>query len=129
METRAPMVCRHCGSVRTVSNGSSRGHRQWRCRDCGRSFRATTGTAVAHLKTPTDEVARTLLVVMRRGSLRGAEDLTGHKYETIGQWLRRAGRHAEAVTAALVHDLHLSEVEVDEFWSFVRKKGVLRPTP
>jgi hypothetical protein len=83
---------------------------------------------VAHLKTPVEEVARTLLVVMRRGSLRAAEDVTGHKYETIGQWLRRAGRHAETVTAALVHGLHLSEVEVDEFWSFVRKKGAVRPT-
>ncbi len=120
-------VCRHCGSIRTVSNGSSHDHHQWRCRDCGRSFRSTTGTAVAHLKTPATEVVRALLVVMRRGSLRAAEEVTGHKYETIGAWLRRAGQHAEAVTAALAHDLHLSEVEVDEFWSFVRKKGSLRP--
>jgi predicted HD phosphohydrolase len=81
---------------------------------------------VAHLKTPVEEVARSLLVVMRRGSLRAAEEVTGHKYATIGAWLRRAGRQAEAVTAVLVHDLHLSEAEVDEFWSFVRKKGSLR---
>ena len=121
-------ICRHCGSVRTYNNGSSRGRHQWRCHDGGRSFRSTTGTAVAHLKTPVDEVARALLVVMRRGSLRAAEEITGHKYETIGGWLRRAGRHVEALTAVLVRDLHLSEVEVDEFWSFVRKKGTLRRT-
>ena len=121
-ETTHP-ACGHCGSPRTVSNGSSHGHHQWRCRGCGRSFRATTGTPVAHLKTPVDEIARSLLVVLRRGSLRAAEEITGHKYETIGQWLRRAGRHAAALTAVLVHDLHLTEVEVDEFWSFVRKKG------
>jgi hypothetical protein len=36
------------------------------------------------------------------------------------------GGQAEALTAVLVHDLHLTEVEVDEFWSFVRKKGTLR---
>jgi transposase-like protein len=120
-------VCRHCGSPHTVSNGSSHGHHQWRCRDCRRSFRVTTGTAVAHLKTPVDEIARALLVVLRRGSLRAAEEITGHKYETIGQWLRRAGQQAEALTEVLVQDLHLTEVEVDEFWSFVRKKGTLRP--
>lgn len=124
-ETLHP-VCGHCGSPRTVSNGSSHGRRQWRCRECGRSFRTTTGTAIAHLKTPVEEVVRTLLVVLRRGSLRAAEEITGHKYETIGQWLRRAGRHADALTAVLVQDLHLTEVEVDEFWSFVRKKGTLR---
>jgi hypothetical protein len=65
--------------------------------------------------------------VLRRGSLRAAEEITGHKYETIGQWLRRAGQQAEALTEVLVQDLHLTEVEVDEFWSFVRKKGTLRP--
>jgi hypothetical protein len=60
---------------------------------------------------------------MRRGSLRAAEEITAHKYETIGQWLRRASEHAEALTAILTQDLHLSTVEIDEFWSFVRKKG------
>jgi hypothetical protein len=63
-----------------------------------------------------------LLVVVRRGSLRAAEEVTGHKYETIGLWLQRAAAHAEVLTAALVHELHLSEVEIDEFWSFVQRK-------
>ena len=83
------------------------------------------------LKTPPAEVAQALLVVLRRGSLLAAEELTGHKYETIGRWLRQAAAHAEVLTAALVHDLRLTEVEVDEFWSFVHHKGGLpqRPAP
>jgi hypothetical protein len=40
-----------------------------------------------HLHPPT-EVARTLLVVMRRGSLSAAENIIAHKHETIGRWLR-----------------------------------------
>ncbi len=73
------------------------------------------------LRVPPAEVARALLIVMRRGSLSAAEEITGHKYETIGRWLRAAARQAEAITAALVHELHLDEVEVDAFWSFVKK--------
>ncbi|WP_397546027.1 hypothetical protein ABUL39_01855 [Rhodothermus marinus] len=73
------------------------------------------------LRTPPAEVARALLIVMRRGSLSAAEEITGHKYETIGRWLRRAAEHAEAITQALVHDLQLSQLEVDAFWSFVKK--------
>lgn len=80
------------------------------------------------LKTPAAEVARALLVVMRRGSLCAAEEITGHKYETIGEWLRRAGEHAEALTEALVKDLRLTEVEVDAFWSFVKKSAPLLGT-
>jgi len=74
------------------------------------------------LKTPAVEVAQALLIVMRRGSLRAAEEITGHKYETIGEWLKRAASHAAAITQVQALDLHLSQVEIDEFWSFVQKK-------
>jgi hypothetical protein len=56
--------------------------------------------------TPAAEVAQALLIVMRRGSLRAAEEITGHKYETIGEWLRRASEHEEALTAVFTQDLH-----------------------
>jgi hypothetical protein len=62
-----------------------------------------------------------LLIVMRRGSLSAAEEISGHKYETIGRWLRSAAQHAQVITEILVRDLHLTEVEVDAFWSFVKK--------
>ena len=115
--------CPRCAFGATVANGHVRGRPRWRCPGCRRSFGPTTGTVMARLKTPAAEVAQALLVVLRRGSLRAAEEVTGHKYETISRWLRRAAAHADTLTAAPVHDLHLSEVEVDEFWSFVRHKG------
>jgi hypothetical protein len=74
------------------------------------------------LRTPPEEIGLALLVVMRRGSLRAAEEITGHKYETIGRWLLLAAEHAEALTEVLVHDLGLSTLEIDEFWSFVQRR-------
>ena len=123
--------CPRCGHRQTVRNGRTRGRQRWVCDGCDHSFGPTTGTPMYRLKTPAAEVARALLVVLRRGSLLAAEEVTGHKYETIGRWLRRAAAHAEALTDALVHDLQLTEVEVDEFWSFVHQKGGLpkRPAP
>jgi hypothetical protein len=79
------------------------------------------------LHTSPEEVGRSLLVVMRRGSLRAAEEITGHKYETIGRWLSLAAEHAEALTEVLVHDLELSELEIDEFWSFVQRRTQSSP--
>jgi transposase-like protein len=106
-----------------VKDGHKRGQQRWRCRGCDRTFGPTVGTPLYRLHTPAAEVARSLLVVLRRGSLTAAEEITGHKYETIGTWLRRVGDHATALTDALVHDLHLSEVEVDAFWSFVQRSA------
>lgn len=115
--------CIDCGDWHTIGHGTDKGARRWRCHGCRRTFCSTTGTPVHRLKTPVHEVAQALLIVLRRGSVRAAEAVTGHKYETIGGWLRRTTEHADALTQVLVHDLHLSDVEVDEFWSFVRTKG------
>jgi transposase-like protein len=119
--------CPRCGATHVVKNGSKNGRQRWVCRTCNRSFGATFGTPMYRLRNTPTEVARTLLVVMRRGSLSAAEDITGHKHETIGRWLRAAALHAEQITEALVRDLHLTVVEVDAFWSFV-KKNLPRPT-
>src|SRR5579859_4653445 len=111
-----------CPQPHVVRNGSHRGRQRYHCRNCKTYFGETQGTPMYNLKTPAAEVAQALLVVMRRGSLRAAEEITGHKYETISVWLKRAAAHAEALTQVLASDLHLNQVEIDEFWSFVQKK-------
>lgn len=111
-----------CSQPRVVRNGSHRGRQRYQCRSCQTYFGETQGTPMYALKTPAAEVAQALLIVMRRGSLRAAEEITGHKYETISVWLKRAAAHVEALTQVLANDLHLSQVEIDEFWSFVQKK-------
>jgi transposase-like protein len=105
------------------------GHQRYRCLGCGAHFGETHGTPLYRLRTPPEEIARALLLVMRRGSLRAAEEVSGHNYETIGHWLHLAARHAEALTQVLVHDLHLSTLEVDEFWSFVRRRTAPGQSP
>jgi transposase-like protein len=113
--------CPRCGATHVIQNGSQGGRPRWVCRNGGRSFGPTLGTAMDRWRATPTEVARTLLVVMRRGSLSAAEEITGHQVETIRRWRRAAARHAEALTEVLVHDRHLSEVEVDAFGSFVKK--------
>lgn len=111
-----------CSHPHVVRNGTLSGHQRYHCRACGVWFGETHGTPLYRLRTPIAEIAQALLIVMRRGSLRAAEEITGHKYETIGHWVRLAAQHAEALSAVLVQDLRLSTVEIDEFWSFVRRR-------
>ena len=123
-EQSSPPPCPNpqCAQPRVVRNGSHRGRPRYQCRTCKTYFGDTQGTPMYRLKTPAAQVAHALLIVMRRGSLRAAEEITGHKYETISAWLKRAAAHAEAITQVLASDLHLTQVEIDEFWSFVQKK-------
>jgi hypothetical protein len=66
---------------------------------------------------------------MRRGSFRAAEEQTGHTAETVARWLRRPAAPAAALTEALAHDLELSELEIVEFWSFVRGSSAMADRP
>lgn len=111
--------CPHCGAARVVRNGHRAGQQRWLCRECGRTFGAISGAAPYRLRTPPAEIARALRIVRRYGSLKAAEEVTGHKYETVGRWLRAASRYREAITGALVNDLHLTNDEVERFWMFV----------
>ncbi len=119
---RPPCPTADCPAPHVVRNGTLGGRQRYHCRGCNAWFGQTHGTPLYRLRTPPAEIGRALLVVLRRGSLRAAEEVTGHKYETISQWLKLAAAHAEALEATLVRDLALSTVEVDEFWSFVRRR-------
>ncbi len=124
---RPPCPTADCPAPHVVRNGTLGGRRRYHCRGCGAWFGETHGTPLYRLRTPPEEIARALLVALRRGSLRAAEEVTGHKYETISHWLQLAADHAEALTRVLVHDLQLSTLEVDEFWSFVKRQRAASP--
>lgn len=68
---------------------------------------------MCRLRHSPTEVARTPLVAMRWGSRSAAEEVTGHKDETIGWRLRSAAARAERITEALAHDLPWTAVGVD----------------
>src|SRR5262249_8118304 len=107
-----PCSNRDCPHPHVVRNGHMSGHQRYHCLSCGAWFGETQGTPLYRRRTPPEEIARALLLVMRRGSLRAAEEVTGHNYETISQWLHLAARQAGALTPVLAHDLHLSPLEV-----------------
>jgi transposase-like protein len=120
-----------CSTPHVVKNGHLAGRQRYHCRNCGRWFGETEGTPLYRLRTDPREIAVALNVLVHHGSLRAAEEITGHKYETIRRWAVLAVEQADLITTILVHDLQLTTVEVDEFWSFIKKKtaSAARPTP
>ena len=44
------------------------------------------------------------------------------KPDTVLDWLRKAGQHCEQVSEYMMQELELSQVQLDELWTFVRKK-------
>jgi len=95
------------------------------CKTCKRCFSETRGTVFFGLDTSQEEVLRTLAIVPEKGGIRGTARATGHDKNTISRWLNIAGAHCKEVTDYFLHDLNLTRIQVDEIWSYIKKRKEL----
>lgn len=93
-----------------------------RCKTCGHCFSENRGTPFFNLNTSMEEVLRVLALLPEKGSIRGVARATGHDKNAICRWLDLAGRHCKEVTEYYLKELHLNRVQVDEIWSYIKKR-------
>jgi hypothetical protein len=96
--------------------------RIFECRICGEQFSETRDTVFFDLRTPEEKVMMALKMILVRVSLTNISFVLGMKEETVLEWLERAALKAEALHAALLRELPVTEVQLDEMWSFVQRK-------
>jgi transposase-like protein len=106
------------GTYRTRSTGKAR---LFLCRTCGKAFSSRTGTAFFGLRSPKKKVLMGLKLLAEGLGLRGTSRVLEIKLDTIRGWLSTAALHCEQVSDTLLRDLRLSQVQVDELWTFVKK--------
>jgi transposase-like protein len=94
----------------------------WQCRLCGRCLSERRGTAFFNLKTAELEVARSLDAMLRGDTQTSTAQTRHHRRETLRRWRRRAAPCARAVDEDFVTDLSITDLELDEQWSFAGKK-------
>lgn len=92
------------------------------CTTCQQTFNADRGTFFETLHTERSTIVDILSMLVERNSLRAVERLRHHPHNAILHWIDLAGQHAAAVSAALVCNLHITQAQVDELWTFVKKK-------
>ena len=115
--------CPHCGASddRLGSWGQSHGLKRYRCRDCGRTFNALTGTALAHLRKR-EQWTRYADSLIEGVSLREAARRCQIDKNTAFRWrhrfLHEAARHRAEHEAGIV--------EADETFFLESFKGQRR---
>ena len=116
----APTVCPHCGATddRLGSWGQSHGLKRYRCRDCGRTFNALTGTALAHLRKR-EQWTRYAELLIEGASLREVARRCQIDKNTAFRWRHRFLRDAAGHRAE--HEAGI--VEADETFFLESFKG------
>lgn len=121
-----------CASYRLINRGNvsaistyltqSGKRRIFRCKDCERTFSETRETVFFDLRTSEEKVIMALKMLLVKVALSDIGFVLGVTEETVLEWLRRAAHKAQEINAHLLRDLSVTEVQLDEMWSFIRRK-------
>lgn len=116
--------CRYFGWVdrgNLRSNGHPNGGswRQLQCVVCQRYFMETTGTLFFGKQTAPETIWRALKALAEGLGLRATARVFEVDPNTVESWLRAAAEHIESVSRYLLHDLQLTQVQIDELWALL----------
>jgi len=105
-----------------VKNGSSYGQPQALCKGCGSSVALSYATAYYGLESDRTIFETAVRALAEGNSIRATGRILQVDKDTVCDWLDRAALHCRAVVLYLWSQLHVSECQLDELWSFVHTK-------
>jgi hypothetical protein len=107
------------GTYTTKTNGT---RQMYQCQWCETCFSETQGTVFFDLKTPQETIYRALKSLAEGVGICATARIFDVEGDTVLRWLCRAGQHSEKVSAYLMRNLQVEQAQLDELWTFVRKK-------
>lgn len=106
------------GNIQTKSLLKGQGY----CKRCKTVFSIRKGTVFFGLRTNMDKIVRCLSLLasgMGVNAVGREQDVTT---DSLRDWILLAAGHVNGLTAHMQQNMHLEQVQIDEFWSFIRKK-------
>lgn len=118
------------GQTNIIRFGKTKADRQrHKCKTCNCTFVETKGTIFYRRRTPEEEIIDTLTLVAEDSRISSLARAKGHKEDTIIDWIRAAGQHAEQIEEMLLAEHRIERGQLDGLWAYVRNKGEKKTTP
>ena len=108
--------------ARFIRAGWRGGAPRLECVDCRHRFSVRVGTAYAGIRSPELIFQNGVRQLAEGASIRATARNIDCDKDTVAQWLPRVGRHCQRLLNYFLRDLHLTECQLDELWTFVYKK-------
>lgn len=107
------------GNIRANGHPNGGRWRQLQCVVCDKCFMETTHTIFYGKKAAAETIWRALKALAEGLNIRATARVFDLDPNTVERWLGQAAKHMKAVSAYLIHDLELSQVQVDELWALL----------
>ena len=117
-------ACRYYGWV-GLGNIRANGHpnggrwRQLECSICHQTFLETLNTIFYGKRVKAETIWQVLKTLAEGLDIRATARVFELDPNTVESWLGQAAQHLTAVSHYLIHDLQLSQVQVDELWALL----------
>ena len=105
------------------------GRQRYQCRTCQQTFTETKGTLFYRRRTSVEEILKTLAHIAEGNRISSLTRTTGHKEDTILEWLKEAAEHVEAIESVLMADYQITRGQLDGLWAYVGNKGEKKAMP
>jgi transposase-like protein len=93
-----------------------------RCRTCKTRFSERRNTVFFGLHLEEAMIERVVRCLAEGNSIRATARIMGIDKDSVYRIFERASDHCHKVLSELLTDLHLEECQLDELWSFVKKR-------
>lgn len=112
------------GNIRSAASylTQSGKRRIFECKVCHKMFSETRDTVFFDLRTSEEKVMMALKMILVGVELSGISFVLGVKEETVIEWLKRAAEKSKEINKFFLRELPVTEVQLDEMWSFVMRK-------
>lgn len=95
------------------------------CRTCGKRFSATRASALFGLHLAPETIRQIIHHAAEGVGVRATARLLDLDKDTVNRVILRAGEHCARILSELLTSLELTETQLDELWTFVKKRKVL----
>ena len=91
------------------------------CKTCKKRFSETRCTAFFGTKYSRETIQKIMRIVAEGNGVRATARILGLSKDGVNRIILIAGAHCERVLSNLLTSLNLTEVQLDELWSFIKK--------
>lgn len=110
------------GNIKLVGHmGKDKRTHQVYCNVCRKSMSENYGTVYFRSPIPPEDIRKIIRCLLEGNGVRGTARITRHDKDTVCRVVARAGEQTKAVMDELLREMKLPEIQMDEFWTFVKK--------
>src|ERR1700676_3581226 len=99
------------------------GLRRFRCQRCKRTYTEAHERTLGSMYVSTDRAALAVQLLIEGNSIRSTERITKLDRNTIMRLLVLAGKRCEALMNSRMRNVHSRYLQIDEIWTFFKKKN------